>query len=156
MEKQKAVEYEAETLRIQQQVAKAKAHVKILEVFNEEGKAKVSKNFLHAEDGNIPSQQQKGYEYSGLANKLTSQSSTYHSLPVDNRPSSDLSDEYRSPRLSYDITPKSELNHRGGHLGEMNFHFHLTIVKQLLMSFVSFYDNKQHEKLTWKCLMVIC
>ena len=65
MEKQKAVEYEAETLRIQQQVAKAKAHVKILEVFSEEGKAKVSKNFLHAEDGNIPSQQQKGYEYSG-------------------------------------------------------------------------------------------
>ena len=66
-------------------------------------------------------QQQKGYKYSELATKLTSQSSAYHSLPKDNRPSNDLSDEYRSPRLSYDIPPKSEFNHQGGHLGEMNF-----------------------------------
>ena len=54
-------------------VAKAKAHAKILEELNEESKEKVSKNFLHAEDGNIPLQQQKEYEYSELATKLTSQ-----------------------------------------------------------------------------------
>ena len=53
-------------------VAKAKAHAKILEELNEESKEKVSKNFLHAEDGNIPLQQQKEYEYSELATKLTS------------------------------------------------------------------------------------
>ena len=110
MEKRKAAEYEAETLQIQQQAAKAKARAKILEELNAKGKEKVSKNFLHAEDGNIPLQQQKGYEYSELATKLTTQSSTYHSLLVDIRPSNDLSDEYRSPRLSYDIPPKSKSN----------------------------------------------
>ena len=52
MEKQKAAEYEVETLRIQQQVAKART--KILEQLNEEGEEKVSKNSLHAEDRNIP------------------------------------------------------------------------------------------------------
>ena len=40
-------------------MAKAKACAKILEELNEVGKQKVSKNFLHAEDGNIPFQQQK-------------------------------------------------------------------------------------------------
>ena len=63
---------------------------------------------------NIPLQQQKGYEYSGLDSKLTSQSSACHSLLIDNRSSNDLSDEYRSPRLFYDI-------HRVGQLGAMNF-----------------------------------
>ena len=38
MKKWKAAEYEAETLWIQQQVAKAKACAKILEELNEEGK----------------------------------------------------------------------------------------------------------------------
>ena len=38
MEKRKAAEYEAETLLIQQQMAKAKACAKILEELNEEGK----------------------------------------------------------------------------------------------------------------------
>ena len=56
MEKQKAAEYEVETLRIQQQVTKAKARTKILEQLNEEGEEKVSKNSLHAEDRNIPLQ----------------------------------------------------------------------------------------------------
>ena len=77
-------------------------------------KKKLSKSFLQAEDGNIPLQQQKGYEYSGLDSKLTSQSSACHSLLIDNRSSNDLSDEYRSPRLFYDI-------HRVGQLGAMNF-----------------------------------
>ena len=38
-------------------------------------------------------QQQKVYEYSELTCKLISQSSVYHSLLVDNRPSNDLPDE---------------------------------------------------------------
>ena len=117
MEKQKAAEYKVETLWIQQQLARTK----ILEQFNEEGEDKVSKNSLHAEDRNIPLQYQKGYEYFELATKLTCQSSVHHSLPAGNRPSNDLSDEYRSSRLSYDIPLKSEFNHRGRHLGEMNF-----------------------------------
>ena len=121
MEKRKAAEYEAETLQIQQQVAKAKGPPKILEELNKEGKEKVSKTFLYAEDGNIPLQQQKEYDYSELATKLTSQSPELYSLVVDNRPSNDLSDECRSPRLSYDIPPKSEFDHRGGHLDGMNF-----------------------------------
>ena len=61
MKKRKAAEYEAETLPIQQQMVKAKARGKILEELDEECKEKESKNFLHAEDGNVPLQQQKGY-----------------------------------------------------------------------------------------------
>ena len=99
MEKRKAAEYEAETLQIQQQVAKAKGPPKILEELNKEGKEKVSKTFLYAEDENIPLQQQKEYDYSELATKLTSQSSELYGLVVDNRPSNDLSDECRSPRI---------------------------------------------------------
>ena len=87
MEKRKAAGYEAETLQVHQQAAKSKAHAKILEKLNEESQEELSKNILQAEDGNIPLEQQAGHKYSELASKLTSQSSAYHSLQADNRPS---------------------------------------------------------------------
>ena len=84
MEKRKAAEYVVEPLQIQQQMKKAKDCAKILEEINEESKEKLSNNILQAEDGNVPLQEQKRYEFSKLVNKLASQSSTYHSLLVYN------------------------------------------------------------------------
>ena len=52
MEKRKAAAYEAANLRIQQQVPKAKAHAKILEELNKESKEKVLKNILQADHYN--------------------------------------------------------------------------------------------------------
>ena len=62
------------------------------------------------------------YRYYDLCNKLRSQSSAYHSIPVNNnRPSNELCNEKRSPRLSYDIPARSESNHRGEKVREISF-----------------------------------
>lgn len=50
LQKRKAAEYKAATLQIQQQVAKAKAHITIFEALNKES----NENFFEGEDRNMP------------------------------------------------------------------------------------------------------